>query len=73
MAILKVILQSWSWTLHSCPFCKVQVHVQKSGYKKLPVGIATTTDQPSVAAAFKTNSSGESDKSSVDSNVYVRF
>ena len=33
------------------------------------VGFATTTDQPSVVAAFKTNNSGESEKFSVGTNV----
>ena len=36
--------------------------------QKLPVGFATT-DQPNVAAAFKTNNTGESEKCSVDTNV----
>ena len=66
-----------------CPLCKEMVHVQISvcscgfifkkktkygGYKKTPVGFATTTDQRSVATASK-NIISITKRCSVDTNV----
>ena len=54
-------------------YCYVHYFIKKTRYvgcqNSSPVGFATTTDRPSVAAAFKTNCSGESEKCSVDINV----
>ena len=54
-------------------YCYVHYFIKKTRYvgcqNSSPVGFATTTDRPSVAVAFKTNSSGESEKCSVDINV----
>ena len=37
--------------------------------QKLPIDFATANNQPSAAAAFKTYSSGESEKCLVDTNI----